>query len=257
MIHFQNLSIHMIKLFKTIFWLLIFIQSNAQLSHSKKYQTMALGLFTPLSPKAELDTISILIQDNIHVFKITSHWASFSFGEDDQEDEVREEKITRKYYAFDSKTKNGFYILGDSILERNLRLDSFLVQRFPQYSSDTSMSLENYIYLKDSTKEYDLIETYLSQSKEKYKFPDSTILYYNSKFQDIEYGLNIRKEKQVQINKKLQKLKLVYLIDEKDLKENNLPNQMIISLELMDLPKNDLDPLLKIAEKAKQYFRLN
>ena len=247
----------MIKLFKTIFWLLIYTQSNAQINHSQKYQTMAMGIFTPLSQKAELDTISILIQDNIHVFKITSHWASFTIGEDEQKDEIREEKLTRKYYAFDKKTKNGFSISEDSIIERKLQLDSFLVHRFPQYSSDTSMNIENYIYLKDATKEYDLIETYLSKSKEKYKYPDSTILYYNSKFQDIEYGLNIRKEKQVQINKKLQKLKMIYLIDEKDLKENALSNQMVISLELMDLPKKDLDPLLKIAEKAKQYFTTN
>ncbi|OYZ51594.1 MAG: hypothetical protein B7Y15_05370, partial [Bacteroidetes bacterium 24-39-8] len=67
---------------------------------------------------------------------------------------------------------------------------------------------------------------------------------------------NIRKEKQTQINKKLQKLKLVYLIDEKDLKENATSNQMIISFELMDLPKMDLGPLLNLAKKAKQYFTM-
>ncbi|HQR92909.1 MAG: hypothetical protein B7Y69_01245, partial [Sphingobacteriia bacterium 35-40-8] len=146
------------------------------------------------------------------------------------------------------------FIGGD--FQNKLLLDSFLTQRLPQFTSDSSLKFENYIYLKDSTKEYDLIETYLSKSTEKYKYPDSSILYYNSKFQDIEYGLNIRKEKQTQINKKLQKLKLVYLIDEKDLKENATSNQMIISFELMDLPKMDLGPLLNLAKKAKQYFTM-
>jgi len=244
------------KLIIAIFGIWMFTQGKAQTNNSTNYKTMAMGLYTGLSPKNELDTISILIQDNIHVFKTSLHWLSYSPSEIDPDDMILEEKIEIKYYAFDTKTKIGFSLLEDSILERNLQLDSFLVRRLPRFTSDSSMIIENYTFLKDSTKEYDLIETYLSKSVEKYKYPDSTILYYNAKFHDIEYGLNIKKEKQAQINRKLQKLKMIYLIDEKDLKENAISNQMIISFELMDLPKNDLDPLLKLAERAKQYFTI-
>ncbi len=237
-----------------IFGIWMLTQGRAQPNNSTKYKTMAMGLFTPIMSNGEQDTVAILIQDNIHVFKITSHSVTFISSENDLSNErKKEENILYKYFAFDKISGVGYEIIGGSF-QNKLHLDSFLVQRFPQYSSDTSINLENYIYLKDSTKEYDLIETFLSKSKEKYKYPDSTILFYNSKFQDIEYGLNIRKEKQSQINKKLQKIKLIYMIDEKDLKENALSNQMVISIELMDLPKKDLDPLLKIADRAKQYF---
>lgn len=232
---------------------LILNQTHAQFEKSK-VQTMAMGLFTPIVSNGEQDTVAILILENIHIFKITSHSVTFISSENDLSNEKKkEENLLNRYFAFNKISGLGCEVIGGDF-QTKLRLDSFLVQRLPQFTSDSSMKLENYTYLKDSTQEYDLIETFLNKSGEKYKYPDSTILFYNSKFQDIEYGLNIRKEKQLQINKKLQKLKMIYLIDEKDLKENALSNQMVISLELMDLPKKDLDPLLKIAEKAKQYF---
>jgi hypothetical protein len=235
--------------------LLIFNQTNAQFENSK-FQTMAMGLFSPIMSNGDQDTVAILIQDNIHVFKITSHSVTIISGENDLSNErKKEEKLLYRYFAFNKISGLGCEVIeGD--FQNKLFLDSFLTQRLPQFTSDSSMIIENYTFLKDSTKEYDLIETYLSKSVEKYKYPDSTILYYNAKFHDIEYGLNFKKEKQAQINRKLQKLKMIYLIDEKDLKENAISNQMIISFELMDLPKNDLDPLLKLAERAKQYFTI-
>lgn len=235
--------------------LLILNQTHAQFG-SSKVQTLAMGLFTPIMSNGEQDTVAILIQDNIHIFKITTHSVTFISGENELSNErKKEEKILNRYFAFNKISGLGCEVIGGDF-QNKLRLDSFLTQRLPQFTSDSSLKLENYNYYQDSTKEYDLIETYLSKSGEKYKYPDSTILYYNSKFQNIEYGLNVKKEKQIQINKKLQKLKLVYLIDENDLKENAITNQMILSFELMDLPKKDLDPLLKIAEKANQYFKM-
>jgi hypothetical protein len=235
--------------------LLLLNQTHAQFG-SSKVQTMAMGLFTPIMSNGEQDTIAILIQDNIHIFKITTHSVTYISGENDLSNErKKEETLLKKYFAFNKISGLGYEVIGGDF-QNKFHLDSFLTQRLPQFTSDSSLKIENYIYLKDSTNEYDLIETYLSKSTEKYKYPDSTILYYNSKFQDLEYGLNIRKEKQAQINKKLQKLKLVYFIDEKDLKEKATSNQMILSFELMDLPKKDLDPLLKIAEKAKKYFNI-
>lgn len=244
------------KILIPFFFVLLFYRGISQSAIPIEYKSMAIGMFTPLSKKAELDTLAILIVDNIHVFKVSSHWVRFTTTDNDLNNDTGEEKITQKYYAFNVSNQKGFSSIGGLIIDKNLRLDSFLTQRLPQFTSDSSLKPESYTYYQDSTKEYNLIETYLSKSSEKNKYPDSTIFYYNSKFQDLEYGLNIRKEKQAQINKKLQKIKLIYLIDEKELKENTTTNQMILSFELMDLPKHDIDPLLSLAKKAKLYFEL-
>ncbi len=204
-----------------------------------------------IDPLTLRDSITIFYFNTLTLYKVSkpsiqSTLSSFEGGEATDSEKHIYQKT--QYFAFRNSDKRGFSITNDSVIEITKTLSDFKEEALLKWSLDFVKS-SDIIYTKnvDSNNIYNYIELYSFLPNSKSESPDSLILYYGQKFNEIEF--NLTENDNFSHGYKLEKISLFYSL-------SRLLKSIHTSTKTIEYFSKLIKPSLSDYEIANKYCEL-